>query len=72
MRSKIPTELYYQEHSVFRKRMFNKGTWNFELRIEIGNKLPSWVIVRFMGSDKFDEQTRSNSAFDWLPTSSTI
>ena len=67
-----PTELYYEECTVFRKRTLNNGTWTFELGIESGKKIPSWVIVGFMESDKYDEQTRDNSASDWLPVSFAV
>ena len=40
--------------------------------IEYGKNIPSWVAVGFMETNKFDEKTRDNSAFDWLPVSSAF
>ena len=43
-----------------------------ELGLENGKNKPPWVIVGLMESDGFDEQTRDNSAFEWLPVSSAV
>ena len=59
-----PTWFYYEERTVFRKRRPNNGTWIFEVGIESGENLPSWVIVGFMESCTFNEQTGDPSAFD--------
>ena len=70
MLSDIPTALCFEERTVFRQRILVNGYWTFELGIESGKILSSWVIVRFADSDEFDEETRNNSAC--LPVSSAV
>ena len=72
MLSEVSTELYYQEGSSFRKRIVEFRTRTFELGIESGKNISSWVIVGFMESDKIYEQSHVNSVFDWLPVSSAV
>ena len=68
----IPAELIYKERTVFSKRILNDGTWAFELGIQSGKNILSWVIFCFMETKKLDEQIRDISAFDWLPVSSAV
>ena len=70
--SETPTELYYEERTVFRKKISNDGLWTFELGIESGKNIPSWVIIGFMADNKFDSQLHDNSVFDWLPISQAV
>ena len=49
--SETPTELYYEERSEFRKKITNNGLWTFELGIESGKNIPSWVIIGFMADE---------------------
>ena len=72
MLSKTPTELYYEERTVFRKRFKNAGTWELQLGIESGKNILSFVIIACMENDKFGSQTHDNSAFFWLPMSSAV
>ena len=72
MLSAIPKELCCEERTVFRIRVFNKGTLIFEWGIGNGQTLPSSGNSGFMESKKFDEQTRENSAFDWLSVSCAV
>ena len=67
--SKIPTELYYEERSEYRKKIANDGLLTFELGIESSKNIPSWIIVGFKADEKFDSQLHDNSIFDWLPIS---
>ena len=39
----------------------------FEWGLESWKKQLSWVFVWLMESNQFDEETRGNSVFDWLP-----
>ena len=57
----IPTELYYEERTVFRKKIANNGLWTFELGIGSSKNVPSWIIVGFMKDEKFDSQIHDNS-----------
>ena len=68
----IPTELYYEERTVFRRKITNNGLWTFELGIESGKNIPSWIIIGFMADEKFDSQLEDNSVFDWLPISQAV
>ena len=70
--TETPTELYYEERSVHRRKITNNGLWTFELGIESGKNIPSWVIVGFMQDAKFDSQVHDNSVFDWLPISQAV
>ena len=70
--SEVPTELYYEECTVFGKTMRKSGTWTFELGIENGKNIPSWINEGLLEIDEFDEQTRDKSNFDWLPVCSTV
>ena len=70
--SAVLAELYFEKRTVFRKKTFLIGTWTFDLGIESGEKITSWVVVGFMKSDKFDEETRNKSAFDWFLISSAV
>ena len=72
MLSKIPTDLYYEERTVFRRRINNAGTWEMQLSIENGGNITSYMIMPFMENDKFDSQRHDNSVFDWLPVSSAV
>ena len=49
------------------KKLQMTGLWSFELGIESGKNIPSWVIIGFMADNKFDSQLHDNSVFDWLP-----
>ena len=70
--TETPTELYYEERSVHRRKITNNGLWTFELGIESGKNIPSWVIVGFMEDVRFDSQLHDNSVFDWLPISQAV
>ena len=72
MLSEVLSELYYKEGSVIRKRILNNGTWTLQLSIASGKNIPSWVVVGFVKSDKFDEKSPHDSVFDWLPVSSAV
>ena len=48
MLSKIPTEIYYEERSVFRKKIIIAGTWEMQLGIQSGKDIPSIVFIAFM------------------------
>ena len=72
MLSEIPTELYYEERTVFRREINNAGTCEMQLGKEIGRNIPSYVIIAFMVNDKFDSQRHDNFVFDWLPMSSAV
>ena len=67
--SETPTELYYQERSVFRKKITNIGLFTFELGIQSSQNIPSWIIIGFMADEIFDSQVHDYSTFDWLPIS---
>ena len=54
MLSEVPTELYFDERTVFRKRILKTGIWSFELGIEGGENLPSCVIVGLIDCDELD------------------
>ena len=45
-----PTELYYEERTVFRKRIPNNVTWTFKLEIKSGRNKPSCVNVEYRES----------------------
>ena len=47
MLSEILTEFYYEELTVFRKRILNIGTWTNEIRIESEKFMTSWVFAGF-------------------------
>ena len=72
MPSEISTELHYEERTVFRKRILNTGTWICELGIESVRNVPSWITLEFSESNKFDEDSRGNSVFGWLPVSVAV
>ena len=64
MLTEIPTELYFEERSVFKKLINKIGSWTFELGIGNGKNLPSWVFVGFIGTNKFDRLGNDFSFFD--------
>ena len=49
MSSQFPTELYYAERTVFRKRSLNNGTWSFEIGTASGNKHTTLGCCRISG-----------------------
>ena len=65
MLSKTPIEFYYEEPSVFRKKMKHAGMWELQLGIDSGKNFRSFVIIVFMENDKFDSQRHDYSVFDW-------
>ena len=64
---KIPTELRYNEQSVFMKEVNNQNLWNFELGSQESMNVPIRVIVRFQQRYRPDTQTLNNDAFCRLP-----
>ena len=60
----MPTELYYEESTFFRKKTDIAGTWEIQLGIESGKNNPTVVIIVLMENDK--------CVFDWLPVSPAV
>ena len=49
--SKTPTELRYNERSVFMKEVNFQNLWNFELGSQETLKVPVWIIIGFQQRD---------------------
>ena len=54
MLSEYPAELYHEDRTAVRKRIFKNWSWTFRIGIESGENLLYWISVRIMESDKFD------------------
>ena len=68
---KDPAELFYTEHTVFRKDVNTNNNWTFEL----GNSresTPTFVIVGFQARNKTDSHTHDNATFDRLSVSNAV
>ena len=70
--SKTPTELKYNERSVFMKEVKNQKLWNFELGSQERMNVPIWVIIGFQQQDRQDSQNLNNDTFCWLPVTSCL
>ena len=49
---KKPTNLHYQEKSVFMKEVNTQNLWTFQLGTQEGVNVPIWVFVAFQQSDR--------------------
>ena len=65
--SKTPTELRYDERSVFMKQVNNQNLWNFELGSHEKMNVPIWIIIGFQQRDRQDSQNLNNDTFCRLP-----
>ena len=69
--NKDSTELFYTEHTVFRKDVNTDNNWTFELD-NSGESTTTFVIVGFQARNKIDSQTHDNATFDRLSVSNAV
>ena len=60
---KTPTNLHYQERSVFMKEVNTKNFWTVEFGTQKGITVPIWVFVIFRQSDREHNQNLNNDTF---------
>ena len=63
----MPTELRYNERSVFLKEVNNQNLWNFELGSQGNMDVPIWIIIGFQQRDRPDSQNLNNGTLCRLP-----
>ena len=63
---------YIKKNVLFLEKEKTSGTWKTQLGMEIGENIPSYVIIGFIENDKFDSQRQDNSVFHWLPVSTAV
>ena len=61
--NKTPTQIQYQERSVFMKELNTQNFWTFELGTQEGINLPTWVFVAFQQNDRQHDQNLNNDSF---------
>ena len=65
--NKTPTEIQYPERSVFMKEVNTQNFWTFELGIQEGINIPTWIFVAFQQNDRQHDQNLNNDTFVRLP-----
>ena len=65
--SKTPTELKYDERSVFMIEVNNQNLWNFESGSREKMIVPIWVFIGFQQQERQDSQNMNNDTFCRLP-----
>ena len=63
----MPTELRYNERSIFLKEVNNQKLWNFELGSQESLNVPIWIIIGIEQKNRHDSQNLNNDAFYSLP-----
>ena len=61
--SKTPTELRYNERSVFMKEVNNQNQWTFEVGSQENMIVPIWIIIGFQQRDNQDSQSLNFDSF---------
>ena len=67
---KMPTNLHYPERSVFMKEFKIQIFWTFELGVQEGINVPTWIYVLFQQSDRQHDQNFNNDSFYKTPVTS--
>ena len=65
--NKTPTELRYNERSVFMKQVNNQNVWIFELDSQENMNVPIRIIIGFQQQGRQDSQDLNNDTFCRLP-----
>ena len=68
--NKTPTQIQYQERSVFMKEVNTQNFWTFELGTQEDNNLSTWVFVAFQQNDRQHDQNLNNDTFVRPPVTS--
>ena len=65
--NKTPTQLQYPERSVFMKEVNTQIFWSFELGLQQGFNIPTWIFVVFQQNERQHDQNLNNDTFVRLP-----
>ena len=65
--NKTPTQIRYQERSVFMKEVNTQNFWTFELGTQEGINIPTFIFVAFQQNDRQHDQNLNNDTFVRLP-----
>ena len=68
--NKTPTQIHYQERSVFMKEVNTQNFWTFEIGTQEGINIPTWIFVAFQQNDRQHDQNLNNDTFVRLPVTS--
>ena len=61
--NKTPTQIRYQERSVFMKEVNTQKFRTFELGTQEGINIPSWIFIAFQQNDRQHDQNINNDTF---------